>query len=210
MTSTPYFEIYSVLAEPVNFIPDRDGVTDHGIDYWQQPGTGSRLVDRTRDHTFTAATSGYVRLRRPRVDRSGNPIDASEFRLAEERSPTAPPCFTPFTEFTEDADWAGSSSGNVLYDARFSIITTDRMLWSTTELTFPAGSRVRYQWRPPETAGTFHVVDLARNFMAKAGITNADIDIPAFDAVEGGFDRRGKRQPYLAHTGGLQQRGSGT
>ena len=67
--STPYFEIYTVEAGPVHIIPEREpGSTNHGVDYWQQPTTGSRLVDRTRDHTFSSATTGYLRLRRPRVD----------------------------------------------------------------------------------------------------------------------------------------------
>ena len=183
VTSVPYFEVYTVLANPVHFVPERDGMTDHGVDYWVQPTTGSRLVDRTRDHTFTSTTTGFLRIRRPRVDTAGVPINASEFRLAEERA-DGTIVLHAFTEFSEDFDRAGSSLGSVSYDARLTVITTDRMLWSTTELTFPAGSQLRYQWRPPETAGTFHVVDLARNFMAKAGVTNADIDTDAFDALK--------------------------
>ena len=184
--STPYFEIYSVQAGPNIIVPDRDGSTNHGVDYWAQPTTGSRLVDRTRDHTFSSSTTGFLRLRRPRLDTGNVPIDASEFRLAEERTDNTIILHAFSSDFTQAGDWASSSLGTVTYDSRNSSgpNTTDRMLYSVTALTFPAGARLRYQWRPPETVGTFHVVDLARNFMSKSGVSDADIDTDAFDDLK--------------------------
>ena len=49
--------IHNVQAGPVHIIPELETGTSHGVDYWEQPTTGSRLVDRTRDHTFSSATS---------------------------------------------------------------------------------------------------------------------------------------------------------
>ena len=90
------------------------------------------------------------------------------------------------------------------YDSRNSSRpnTTDRMLYSTTALTFPSGSRLRFQWRAPETVGTFHVVDLARNFMSKSGVSDADIDTDAFDDLKEDLNDAGEAVAWTGLRGG--------